>query len=133
MIRRIVVSSDRCQDLIDYLETMRLPEVSSKTKDMPLEHEEKKDDESSLPQIDRRNDSSRYLANVPYLIYDENNDTIISRLKHFIENMSKDYDVTVINMDNDEEDENDNIKNNEYNIEYSGIKNELKNKEKNET
>lgn len=79
MIRRIVVSSDRCQDLIDYLETMRLPEVSSKTKDMPLEHEEKKDDESSLPQIDRRNDSSRYLANVPYLIYDENNDTIISR------------------------------------------------------
>ena len=39
----------------------------------------------------------------------------------------------VINMDNDEEDENDNIKNNEYNIEYFGLKNELKNKEKNET
>ena len=39
----------------------------------------------------------------------------------------------VINMDNDEEDENDNIKNNENNIEYSGIKNELKSKEKNET
>ena len=39
----------------------------------------------------------------------------------------------VINMDNDEEDENDNIKNNENNIEYSGIKNDIKSKEKNET
>ena len=39
----------------------------------------------------------------------------------------------VINMDNDEEDENDNIKNNENNIEYSGLKNDMKNKEKNET
>ena len=39
----------------------------------------------------------------------------------------------VINMDNDEEDENDNIKNNENNIEYSGLKNDMKSKEKNET
>ena len=38
-----------------------------------------------------------------------------------------------INMDNDEEDENYNIKNNENNIEYSGLKNDIKNKEKNET
>ena len=39
----------------------------------------------------------------------------------------------VINMDNDEEDENDNIKNNENNIEYSCLKNDMKSKEKNET
>ena len=36
-------------------------------------------------------------------------------------------------MDNDEEDENDNIKNNENNIEYSCLKNDMKSKEKNET
>ena len=35
-----------------------------------------------------------------------------------------------INMDNDEEDENNNIKNYEYIIEYSCLKHDMKNKEK---
>ena len=70
------ISCERCQDLFDYLETMRLSMESPKTEIVP---EEKIEDENSSSPIGRLNDPSIYSAHVPFLLYDENKETIISR------------------------------------------------------
>lgn len=79
MICKMSISSDRCQDLLDYLETMRLPEESVKTEDVTPQVEEKTEDDNSSNSTDRLNDPSKYFENEPYLLYDGNKETIISR------------------------------------------------------
>lgn len=76
MICKTPISSGRSQDLLDYLETMRLPMEPPKTEIVP---EEKKEDENTSSPIGRLNDPSIYSTQVPFLIYDENKETIISR------------------------------------------------------
>ena len=78
MICKAPITSDRSQDLLDFLEAMRLPMESPKTEIVPTQDEEKKEDEKSSP-IDRLNDPSIYSPQVPFLMYDENKETIISR------------------------------------------------------
>jgi hypothetical protein len=73
------ISSDRCQDLFDYLETMRLPEEPNMPEEITPQVEEKTGGDNSSSPIDRLNDPSMYCAQVPFLIYDENKETIISR------------------------------------------------------
>lgn len=79
MICKMPISSDRCQDLFDFLETMRLPEESPKQEEVSLQAEEKKEDDNSSSPRDRLNDPSIYAPQVPFLIYDENKETILSR------------------------------------------------------
>ena len=79
MICKTPISSGRSQDLLDFLETMRLPMESSKTEIVPTQDEKKKEDENSSSPIDRLNDPSIYSPQVPFLRYDENKETIISR------------------------------------------------------
>ena len=79
MICKTAISDRRRQDLLDYLEAMRLPMESPKTEIVPTQDEEKQEGENSSSPIDRLNDSSIYSAQVPFLIYDENKETIISR------------------------------------------------------
>ena len=79
MICKMPISSDRCQDLFDYLETMRLPEEPVKPEDITPQVEEMTEGDNFTSQIDRLNDPSIYCAQVPFLIYDENKETIISR------------------------------------------------------
>jgi hypothetical protein len=52
---------------------------SPKTEIVPTQDEEKKEEENSSSPIDRLNDPSIYSPQVPFLIYDENKETIISR------------------------------------------------------
>ena len=52
---------------------------SPKTEVIPSQEEEKKENEKSSSPIDRLNDPSMYSAQVPFLKYDENKETIISR------------------------------------------------------
>ena len=79
MMCKMPISSDRCQDLFDYLETMRLPEEPAKPDEVkPQAEEEAKKDDFSSP-IDRVNDPSIYGPQVPFLLYDENKETILSR------------------------------------------------------
>jgi hypothetical protein len=79
MICKTAISYGRCQDLLDYLEAMRLPLESPKTEIVLTQDEEKKEDESSSSPIDWLNDPSIYSSQIPFLIYDENKETIISR------------------------------------------------------
>lgn len=79
MKSKMPISCERCQDLFDYLETMRLPMESPKSEIVPSQDEEKKEDEKFSSPIGRLNDPSIYSAHVPFLIYDENKETIISR------------------------------------------------------
>lgn len=79
MICKMPISFDRCQDLLDYLETMRLPEESVKNEEVIPQVEEKMEDEKSSNPIDRLNDPSMYSAQTPFLLYDKNKETIISR------------------------------------------------------
>ena len=73
------ISIDRCNDLFDYLENMRLPEESPKPETAPSQDEEKKEDDNSSSPTNRLNDPSIYGPQIPFLIYDENKETIISR------------------------------------------------------
>lgn len=79
MICKMPISSDRCQDLFDYLETMRLPEELVKPDEVTSQVGKKVEEENSSSPIDRLNDPSIYCAQVPFLLYDENKETIISR------------------------------------------------------
>ena len=79
MICKMPISSDRSQDLLFYLESMRLPENTPKNEDVSLQTEEMMEDEKSSSSANRLNDPSKYSALVPFLIYDENKETIISR------------------------------------------------------
>ena len=58
---------------------MRLPEESPKTEVVTPKFEDKTVDDSSSSPTDRLNDPSIYAPQVPFLIYDENKETIISR------------------------------------------------------
>ena len=69
------VSCERSKELIDYLETLRLPEEPVK----PQNIVDEKMDDNDVASTDRLNDPSKYSAQVPFLIYDENKETIISR------------------------------------------------------
>lgn len=86
MICKTALSYNRSQELLDYLETMRLPEKPSNADEESPHVEEKKKDEDLTSEIDRLNNSSYYPANMPYLIYDENKETIISRTAKGINN-----------------------------------------------
>lgn len=79
MICKMPISSGRSQDLLDFLETMRLPMESLKTEFFPSQDEERKEDDSSSSPTNRLNDPSIYGPQIPFLIYDENKETIISR------------------------------------------------------
>lgn len=79
MISKTTISSSRSQDLYDYLETMRLPDENPKPEVVTPKFEEKTVDDNSSSPTDRLNDPSLYAAQVPFLIYDENKETIISR------------------------------------------------------
>lgn len=79
MICKTPISSGRSQGLMDFLETMRLPMESPKPEIAPSQYEEKKEDENSSSPIDRLNNPTNYSFQVPFLIRDENNETIISR------------------------------------------------------
>lgn len=79
MICKMPISSDRSLDLFFYLESMRLPENTPKNEDVSLQTEEMMEDEKSSSSANRLNDPSKYSALVPFLIYDENKETIISR------------------------------------------------------
>lgn len=79
MICKTAISYRRRQDLLDYLEAMRLPIESPKTEIVPTQDEEKKENENPSSPIDRLNDPSIYSPQIPFLIYDENKETIISR------------------------------------------------------
>ena len=52
---------------------------SHETEIVPTQDDEKKEDENSSSPINRLNDPSIYSPQVPFLIYDENKETIISR------------------------------------------------------
>ena len=73
------MTSDRCQDLFDYLETMRLPEESVKLEEITPQDAEKILGNNSSSPTEILNDPSIYCAQVPFLIYDKNKETIISR------------------------------------------------------
>lgn len=79
MMCKMPISSDRCQDLFDYLETMRLPEEPAKPEEVKPQVEEKTEEENTSSPINRLNDPSIYSPQVPFLIYDENKETILSR------------------------------------------------------
>jgi len=79
MICKTPISSERSQDLLDFLETMRLPMEFPKAEIVPTQDEEKEEDENSSSPTDRLNDPSLYSPQIPFLIYDENKETIISR------------------------------------------------------
>ena len=79
MMCKMPISSDRCQDLFDYLETMRLPEEPVKPEEVKPQVEEKAEEENTSSPTNRLNDPSIYGPQVPFLIYDENKETIISR------------------------------------------------------
>lgn len=73
------ISYDRCQELFDYLETMRLHEEPPKNEVELSQNEEKKSDNNSSSPTDKLNDPSIYGVQIPFLIHDENKETIISR------------------------------------------------------
>lgn len=79
MICKKTLTYNKSQDLLSFLETMRLPEEPASTEVVPPRVEEKKKDEDLTSEIDRLNNPSFYPANTPYLIYDDNKETIISR------------------------------------------------------
>ena len=79
MISKTTISSSRSQDLYDYLETMRLLDEAPKPEVVTPEFEEKTVDDNSSSPIDRLNAPSLHAAQIPFLIYDENKETIISR------------------------------------------------------
>ena len=58
---------------------MRLPMESPKTENVHTLDENKKKEENSSSPIDQLNDPSIYGPQIPFLIYDENKETIISR------------------------------------------------------
>lgn len=58
---------------------MRLPEEPAKPEEVKPQVEEKAEDENTSSPINRLNDPSIYGPQVPFLIYDENKETIISR------------------------------------------------------
>lgn len=78
MICKTTISRERSQNLLDFLDTMRLPMESPKTEIVPTQDVEKKEDKKSSP-IDWLNDPSIYSPQIPFLLHDENNETIISR------------------------------------------------------
>lgn len=73
------ISYDRCQELFDYLETMRLHEEPPKNEVELSQNEEKNSDNNSSSPTDKLNDPSIYGVQIPFLIHDENKETIISR------------------------------------------------------
>ena len=79
MKSKMIISSRKSQDLFDFLETMRLPEEPIKPEVVTPKVEEKAVDDNTSSPIDRLNDPSIYGAQVPFLIYDGNKETIISR------------------------------------------------------
>ena len=79
MICKMPISSERSKDLLDFLEVMRLPVESPKNEIIPSQDEEKKEEEKSSSPINSLNDPTIYSPQVPFLIHDENNETIISR------------------------------------------------------
>lgn len=79
LIRRMTISKERSHDLFDFLESMRLPEEPVKYEVFLPQNVDKKGDVKLTSPIDRLNDPSIYCAQIPFLIYDENRETIISR------------------------------------------------------
>lgn len=75
MICKKEISSERSQDLLDYLESMRLKEESVKNTTVPLTEDKNK----VVDAIPFMNDSTFYAADAPFLLCDKNGETIISR------------------------------------------------------
>lgn len=73
------ISSEQSKVLIDYLETLRLPDEPIKPGGIAPQVTEKTEDGNSSSPTNRLNDPSIYCAQVPFLIFDENKETIISR------------------------------------------------------
>lgn len=73
------LSSGRSQDILEFLETMRLHEESPTIEIEPSQDEEENGGDKSSSSTDKLNDPSIYCAQVPFLIRDENKETIISR------------------------------------------------------
>ena len=94
MICKTALNFDRSQELLTFLETLRLPEEPVKTDEVAPIVEEQKGKEDLASEIDRLNNSSFYPANEPYLIYDKNKETIISRTaKGINEGLLNPYEV----------------------------------------
>ncbi len=70
------ISNKECQDLIDYLETMRLTEETNKISEDSTYDEE---NEEVVDVVTSLNSPQIYGPNIPFLLYDKNNETIISR------------------------------------------------------
>lgn len=79
MICKTALSYNRSKELLAFLETMRLTEEPVKTDEVASIVEEQNGKEDLASEIDKLNDPSFYPANTPYLMYDENKETIISR------------------------------------------------------
>lgn len=75
MICKKEISSEKSQDLLDYLESMRLKEESVKNTTVPLTEDKNK----VVDAIPFMNDSTFYAADAPFLLCDKNGETIISR------------------------------------------------------
>ena len=73
------ISSEQSKELINFLEGMRLPEEPNKPEEVTPQVVEKTEGDNSSSPSNRLNDPSIYCAQVPFLIYDENKETIISR------------------------------------------------------
>lgn len=73
------ISSKQSKELINFLEGMRLPEEPNKPEEVTPQVVEKTEGDNSSSPSNRLNDPSIYCAQVPFLIYDENKETIISR------------------------------------------------------
>lgn len=94
MICNCPITSNRCQDLIAFLETMRLP-VKSGENTVKKEGDEKKEGAENISAKPKSlNDPSIYGAQVPFLLYDENKETIISRtVKGINEGLLNPYEI----------------------------------------
>lgn len=82
MITKMPISSERCHELLDFLDTMRLPEEPVNTEEIISLVEEKdavEDLSSSSARKYSLDDPANYAPNVPFLLHDENGETIISR------------------------------------------------------
>lgn len=79
MITKTPISNNRGLELIEFLETMRLSEESAKNVMDALKVEKGQEDANPNSLTKDLNDPSLHEPQIPFLLYDENKETIISR------------------------------------------------------